>query len=135
MYNIICKTFLKNFENAAKLVWAEILLLLLICFMSYRVHISDLVFWPVFKSEYIEKCVRPANAFICWCFCFGTEVKKNNVMGRFDFYISFRFITCYMPKLKKNVYLFIYLFCNFHFFVSVFKYIVTRKYIIKNILS
>ena len=124
----------KHSLSSSELVWAEVLLLLLICFMGYYFHISDLVFWPVFRSEYIEEWVRPANAFIYWCFCFWTEVTKNNGMERFDFFTFFSIlILATWQDLRKTF--FIYFFCNFCCFVSVFKYIVTRRYIFKNILS
>ena len=76
----------KHSLSSSELVWAEVLLLLLICFMGYYFYIIDLVFWPVVNSKCFEKWVRPVNTFICWCSCFGAEVTKNNGMERFDIF-------------------------------------------------
>ena len=134
--NFVVLNVWHNMQNLSEELWAEFLLLLLICFIGYYFHISDLVFWPVCKSEYIEEWVRPANTFIYWCFIFGTKVAKNNGMERFDFFtFLFHFITCYMPRLKKKIFIYLFFFVIFIFFVSVFKYIVTRRYIVKNIFS
>ena len=63
------------------------------------------------------------------------EQRLQKIMVRKDLmFLHFFPFYCYMPRLKKN-HLFLYFFCNFDFFVSVFKYIVTRRYIVKNILS
>ena len=35
----------------------------------------------------------------------------------------------------SKTFLFIYFFCNFNFFVSVFEYIVTRRYTVTNMLT
>ena len=106
----------KHSLSSSELVWAEVLLLLLICFVGYYFHISDLVFWPVFKSEYIEEWVRPSNAFIYWCFCFGTEVTKNNGMERFDFSTFLSILLLATCQGLRKTFLFIYLFIFVIFF-------------------
>ena len=102
----------KHSLSSSELVWAEVLLLLLICFMGYYFYISDLVFWPVFKSQYIEEwVVRSASAFIYWCFCFWTEVTKNNVMERFDFFTFFYIlILATWQDLRKTFFIFFVIF-------------------------
>ena len=103
----------KHSLSKSELVWAEVLLLLFICFMGYYFHISDLVFWPVFKSKYIKEWVRPASALIYWCFCFGTEVTKNNGIERFDFSTVLSIFLLATCQGLRKTFIFIYFFVIF----------------------
>ena len=104
-----------NMQNISEELWGEFLLLLLICFIGYYFHISDLVFWPVFMSEYIEVWVRPANTFIYWCFIFGTKVAKNNGMEWFDFFTFLSILLLATCQGLRKTFLFIYFFVIFIF--------------------
>ena len=105
----------KHSLSRSKLFWEEFLLLLLICFMSHLLlSYQKPCFWPVFKSKYIEEWVRPANVFIYWCFCFGTEVTKTNGMERFNFFTFLSILllaTC--EGLRKAFFIYYY----YYFFV------------------
>ena len=120
----------KHSLSKSELVWAEVLLLLFICFMGYYFHISDLVFWPVFKSEYIEEWVRPSFIDV---FCFWTEVTKNNGMERFKFFTFISILILATCQGLRKTYLFIF-FVIFIFLFQSSKYCYRKIYFQKYIV-
>ena len=137
MYDIICKTFLKNFENTLCQVLSSfeqrfysfcLYALWAITFISVTLFFGQSLRVNILKSG----SDLPMPSFIDDVVL---EQRLQKIMVRKDLmFLHFFPFHCYMPRLKKN-HLFLYFFCNFDFFVSVFKYIVTRRYIVKNILS
>ena len=59
--------------------------------------------------------------------------QRLQIFQNFQKFISILLLTI-CQDLSKT-FLFIYFFCNFNFFVSVFEYIVTRRYTVTNMLT
>ena len=112
---------------------SRVLLLLLKCFMGCYFHISNLFFGQSLWVNILKSgSGLPIPSFID-VFVLEQRLQKND-MERFDFFTLLSILLLATCQGLRKTFLFIYLFCNFNFFVLVFKYILTRRYIVIRIL-
>ena len=118
----------KHFLSSSELVWAGFYCFYLnalwaVTFISVTFFLASLYEWIYWRVG------QACQSLHLLMFLFWNRGYKKNGMERFDFFTLLSILllaTC--QGLRKT--LFIYFFCNFNFFVSVLKYILTRRYIV-----